>query len=283
MDTKTGTIASLGIIAAAGIGIYFLTKNKVIYKAAKYKQAANPSLTEAEAIAEAAREAAEAALLAAQQAEWRAKVAEQAALVREQENILAGAQARAILEATAAAAAKAAQEEAIAAATRAELERREAVALKDMETQMSTALNAAQVATAAAAAADNIALQWQNIVHTAQANIATAEGELYTLMQRPRLFGIKLPGEAALQQTIANYKVTLALAISRFNDAEMAATKTRGDAILAVSKADDCVERVLSTIGDIRVLGIVVALCDRVDSIAKATRVKIAELQAMLK
>ncbi len=286
---KEQAIVGTVIIAVIAIVAYFLLRKSKVLSAIDDKAAElkfyDKSLTDEEAKAAAAEAVALEALRVAQQAEKIAKVEEQAEKVRLIEEELARQQARAILLADEEAARIAEELEAAARVARIELEKRWTLALTTAESQMKVTEEAAKVATTSYLTARyNVETQIR-IVELLESKLADAITELAT-HRVVLVFGAEVSTTLTeihrLRDLIAYYKLNIPAAKDKLETLRHIETRTKTDAAKAISHANDCVERVLTIIADIRLLGILLALAGRVDAIAKATREKVAELERKL-
>lgn len=86
-----------------------------------------------------------------------------------------------------------------------------------------------------------------------------------------------------MNSLIRHYETTIIPgAKDNLAEAKRVVTRAKIEAVRAISHADDTAERVLTITADIRLLGILLALAGRLDSIARATREKLAELERKL-
>lgn len=278
--SKQWIMIIIAVIIAGAAGAYYLIvgkpKSPLEEKEDELKKS-DPSLTDEEARALAAAELAAEALRIAQEAERQALLEEQAKKLRLLEEELAAAQARAILLATEEAAREAAAIEAAARAERLEFERRSRQALSIVEAELVVIREAAVVAANAYVVAKGKADNLWGYVQTQQHSVARQQkvvnelGFWTTYWTRDRE-----------EKELASRKTSLVYLQGQYSKAVDAAAITRTAAAKTVSDANDCIERALTLIADIRLAGILFALCGRVDSIAKATRTKVAELEAKL-
>ena len=273
-------IIALVIAGAAAIWLFIGDKVRAdMDKEISVAADAIPGVTREEAIAKAAAEAAAAEVKIAQEVERRALVEEQASIVRQLEGRLRDLEMAAIIAPLDPAIIKETEEvEARAAVERAELELRWKDALGRAEVAMVRAEEAAIVATGAYATAWAKVVYWTNqlaknrrqneVLLQIRANIAPED---LTLVLAKSFEAQAL----TLFENMERYKRELELARNR-------AATVRTEVVSAINSANLTIERVLTIIADIRLLGILLALAGRVDGIAKAIRTKLAELEARL-
>lgn len=274
---KIGIFIIILVIGIAGIVLYFMTRSRTaqaIDDRAKELQFYDKSLTDLEARAEAAEEAAAAALARAQQAEAIALIQEQAEKLRMMEETLALIQQTGILTPTAETMAQAAEAEEETRLQRIELERRWKEALGTAEVAMAGAKEAAVIAVDAYTGARVIANRWLTMMARPQERIKKIEAEMTG--QISHMLRLKLSKE------LTDNKRILEAWEAQYDKAKNEATRCKTSAVGAVSHANDCVERALTITADLRLLGLLLTLAGRLDTIAYATRTKIRELEGRL-
>ena len=280
-----------GVIAGIAAIYYFMSSRVRADMDKEIEEAADaiPGVTREEAIAEAAAEAAAEELKKAQEAERQALVAEQADIVRALETRLKSLESAAILQPTDPGIIKETEEaEARAEAERAELEKRWTEALNRAEVAMIRAEEAAIVASGAHLRAKRNIGIWE--LDVTQLERALVEAERFLAQEQVVGIGKRKIGEVwytreeyeAFKRKRDILATTLATSRRSLEAARNAEIRTKTDAYSAISSANLAVERVLTIIADLRLLGILLALASRVDGIAKATRTKLAELEAKM-
>lgn len=304
-------IAIVGLVVAGALALMYFTRKKDAVDDVTppvdepdFFKDFDEFKTPEEIITQGAVNTTKEALEDAHQAEIRAGLDQNAVAVREYERVLAEVQAQAILDAaTRSAAELAAQKEAEAQEARARLEAQWNLALGNAQSATETAKLAAEDAWIAYqlafgkyhAAVRNVDI-WVADVSIFSKRLDTAEAELRAFISRYALgetwswlpiwkeddkrdLETKVASaEAQLKDSKANLEKWRNLAAKAHN----VASRCKSDAVHAISNANDCIERVLTITADIRLLGILLSLCDRADAIAKATRTKLGELESKM-
>lgn len=278
---------ALWIVAVAviiGIAIYLGLRSKVradeeekIHdREEEYKQ---QGLGEDEAKGRAAYDAALEALRLAQEAERKAQTEEYARRVKEMEEVLAALQRQAILDPTDPSIPVQTDEaEKLAAQKRLDYIASMEKALHDQETQLEKAMvDVGQARVAWESAKGKVAYWEGKIVELQRQNEALRALRLTTppediTLEQARKWQVQTE---ALLNTMKIYQGNVTAAKVGVN----ATAITLGDTI---SAANDIVGVILGLTGRIRLAGIVMALADRMDKIAYATRVTLAALIARL-
>lgn len=275
------------IVILAGLALFFLLRSRaradvdaaIDERSEEYER---QGIDEDEARAKAAYEEALEALRRAQDAERQAMVEEQAERVRALEERLRQLQTAAILQPLDPIIIRDTEEaEAQAIIERRELMRRWTLALTSAETELVKADEAATVATTAYQSAVRKVKYWE-------ADIKRLEEELTTIRIVSPIYepapDIPRTPEEALAIATRFHTVTTQLETSKrsLEVARHTEMRTKTDAYNAISSANLCVERVLTIIADVRLLGILLTLANRVDGVAIATRTKLAVLEARL-
>lgn len=274
---KRWIIGAVVVSVVVGILIYFLARSKTataIHDRAEELQFYDHSLTDLEATAEAAEQVGAEALATGQQAEAIALIQEQAEKLRMMEETLAHIQQTGILTPTAETLAQAQAAEEATRLERIELERRWTEALNTAEVAMLRAKEAAVIAVGAYSTARGRANQQLALVESQQQAIKKIEAEMagrISHMLRLKLYKERTGMGAVLNSLEAQYA-----------KAKDEATRCKTSAVGAVSHANDCVERALTITADLRLLGLLLTLAGRLDTIAYATRTKIKELEGRL-
>ena len=232
------------------------------------------------------------ALEEAHQAEIQALLDQNAVAVRDYERVLAETQAQAILDAaTESAAELAAQKEAEAQEARARLEAQWNLALGKAQSATERAKLAAEDAWSAYSDAYSKYIQavraeeiWRLDLKQAEAQVLKYTGQILTIT-----IGITSEEAAAHAASLMAARarvVTAETNLEKWRDLMVrthnVASRCKSDAVHAISNANDCIERVLTITADIRLLGILLSLCDRADAIARATRTKLGELESKM-
>lgn len=264
------------VIAGAAVIYYFIRKGPGEDLQAKGREYEEKGFTPDEGKAKAAYDEALEALKRAQEAEDRALVQEQADIVRMLEERLKALQTSLILQPDDPALQREAEEaEARAIEDRRELERRWTEALTITERELAIANKDVAASTEAYESARAKVAYWENRV------------AMYKnfVMQAQRMLGIVTIAELRRdwETKLALYRAYLKKYEGNVVAAKNTATAVRAELIGTVATANLVVEAALRTIADIRLLGILMALANRVDGIAKATRTKLRELEVRLK
>ena len=263
------------IIIIAGLAIWVLARGKITTAPPAIPSALPSGISPDEEKAKKAAEIAAKALYDARTAVYEKQIAEQAAKVRDFEQQLASLQAAAILKPGD----LDVRAETEATETEAAVERKklEATWQADLEFKvgkMHEAEQATIVAYSAYAAAMAKVSKWLN--EADKANIGIQATNRYLQTTTDKVLWDKFLIQ--FNQYVANYRLYQGEA----QKAKLAAVATHSQAVLAISKADDLVGDVLSRVRDLQNLGILLSLAGRVDSIAKATRTKLAEIEQKL-
>ncbi len=291
---KNDDIVTIGGIGLAAVGAFLLGRSMVakaaeedIEEGAEELKAADPTLTDEEATAAAAAALAAEALLAAQQTELQHLLDELAAAVERAENELAAAEGAAILNPEDVAAQEAAaQAEAQAEADRKELELQWTKSLNDAQAELVTAQKAAEVATGAYLSAKRNVGIWETALEQDEKRLIDARIKFgVSVYIPPTEWWLSATDEerAALTRLMTNLEIFIIpddkANIGKWRQIE---SRTSDHAIAAITAANLVVERVLTITADVRLLGILLSLARRTDTLAIATRTKLAELQARI-
>ncbi len=303
-------IVGLAVVAVLAV-LYFIMKKKededVIpapVKGLDFFDGWDEFKTQEELITSGAVETTKESLLEAQLAEILAQVDQNAVAVREYEKSLAEVQAKAILDVSTGSYSEIAkQREAEAQEARARLEAQWNISLSTAQSATETAKPAADDAWAAYSDAyskyfptvRNVDI-WVKDVALASQKLEAAKQELLEFDQQYSLLGGWTWRPIWEEDTRRDLVVKVASAeawlkdskasLAKWRDLRVAthnvASRCKSDAVHAISNANDCIERVLTITADIRLLGILLSLCDRADAIARATRTKLGELESKM-
>lgn len=289
-------IAIVGLVVAGALALMYFTRKKEEVKPPvdepDFFEDFDEFKTPEELITQGAVDTTKEALLDAQMAEMQAQLDQNAAAVRAYEKVLAEVQAQAILDAaTESAAELAAQKEAEAQEARARLEAQWNLALANAQSATETAELAAEDAWSAYRDAFSKYRQvvsaieiWRVDLRQAEAQVLKYTGELLVVTigitaEEAAVTAKKLTSaEARVVTAEAKLKQLRDLMVQTHN----VASRCKSDAVHTISNANDCIERVLTITADIRLLGILLSLCDRADAIARATRTKLGELESKM-
>lgn len=303
-------LAIVGLVVAGALALMYFTRKKKEDEVKPpvdepdFFEGWDEFKTPEELITQGAVDTTKEALIEAQQAEISAELDQNAVAVRDYENVLAETQEQSILEPTTPSYSEiAAQKEAEAQEARARLEAQWNKALAFAQDAMTRAKLAADDAWAAystafgkyRAATRNIDI-WVADVALFSQRLEAAKQELsefdlhYSLGggwtwrpiwkedDRRDLVDKVNSAQAELNNSETNLEKWRNLAAEAHN----VASRCKSDAVHAISNANDTVERVLTITADIRLLGILLSLCDRVDVIARATRTKLGQLESQM-
>ena len=243
------------------------------------------------------------ALLEAQLAEFQAQLDQNAVAVRDYEKVLAEVQAQAILDAATASYSEiAAQREAEAREARARLEAQWNIALSTAQSAMERAKLAADDAWAAYSDAYSKYFPTVRNVEIWILDVARLKRQLEeveAILAQDKVVGITKIQIGGVSYTYTEYEALKQRRnvledqlwdsmrnLDKWRDLRVSthnvASRCKSDAVHAISNANDCIERVLTITADIRLLGILLSLCDRADSIASATRTKLGQLESKM-
>lgn len=266
------------LILVVGMIGWLLYKEFAIAGEVEEKMKEDPNLSKDEAEALLAKEKADVALLAAQQAEADARIDEQARKVAEDEANLAALQAAAIAKATEETKRAAEEAEVQARIDRIELERRWTQALDTAETSMLTAKSAAITTTTTYLTQQEKVTIWLKRIVIQKASVEYFQTRFDTAPWYTPIWD-----KNKMEADLTNARTILSSLQTRSVAEVNKAANLRSTAVATIAKADSCIERVLTIIADIRLLGILLSLANRVDSIAQATRNKLTELEEKIR